>query len=254
MDLTVVIPVYNSSERLLGFGESLLRIFSSMPLRFEIIMVDDGSQDNSFQILQELHRNNSCVKVIGLKKNLGQHRAIFVGLQHASGRYILIMDDDMEYALEVLPVFWEKALEGCDVISGHRTSRTKADSGRGIIAKGINLAIASIAKQRFHDATSPFRLFKSDLINDLPPKGCSAPLLIPEYVMMIGKRIAEIPLPDDHREASKSRYTFLKLAEHTLMLLCTFFHIVIPSRTSGFGRSQCPKDMRNIKTAIGFGQ
>ncbi len=224
MNLTVVIPVYNIAKRLLHFGESLLNILFSMQLRFEIIMVDDGSQDESFLALKRLERSNPSIKAIALKRNLGQHRAIFSGLRHAAGKYILIMDDDMDYALETLPELWQKTLEGHDVVSGHRTTGSRAVSGKNITTKGINFVISAISGQRFHDATSPLKLFKRDLVEDLLSKGSDLRLLIPEYVMMKGENIAEVPLPSSPRRLSESRYTPEKRFKHGLMLLGTFFY------------------------------
>ena len=252
MDVTVVIPVYNSSEGLLTLGESLLNVLSSIQLHFEIIMVDDGSQDSSFQVLQDLHRKYNCVKAVRLKRNLGQHGAILLGLQHALGEYILMMDDDMAYAVKAFPLLWEKAVEGFDVVSGRRVYRFKRAPGRAMIAKGFNLGIGAMARQRFHDATSPFKLFKRELIHDLVQRDLRVPLLVPEYVMMKGKRIAELLLPDDHQETTLSRYTFSKLAEHTLILLSTFFYMIIPSHTQGFFRSSCLRNRNTIEAAIGF--
>jgi glycosyltransferase involved in cell wall biosynthesis len=110
MDLNVVIPVYSNEKGLIDLGKSLEDVLSTMQLSFEIIMVDDGSTDNSAKNIMHLTQNNNYIKGICLNKNSGQHAAVMIGFRHSAGNYILLMDDDIEYAAPCLPEFWQKTI------------------------------------------------------------------------------------------------------------------------------------------------
>lgn len=251
MDLTIVIPVYNSANRLIRLGKKLIKVLSSMPVCFEVIMVDDASQDNSFEYIKKMNCLDNHIKGIKLKKNMGQHVAIFTGLSYASGRYVLIMDDDMENNIKVLPEFWQKTAQGWDVISGQRISQDNKTRKLYDIRCIINLTISLIARQRFNDGTSPFKLFKRDLIHKLIQKE-TGNLLIPEYVIMKGQNVAELPLPADQTEF-KSRYTIKKLLEHALMLLCSFCFVLFGSQAIGlFYKFNKMQVRSNIRTVTGL--
>jgi len=210
-------------------------------------MIDDGSFDNSFEVIKKLCLHDSRFRGIRLRENMGQHRAISIGLQYSSGRYILIMDDDMESSIEIFPRCWQKISEGWDVISGRRMHRSDIATGRLLAAKIINFGINRLSKRRFYDATSPFKLFRRDLIGELIQKGREH-LLIPEYIMLKGQRIAEIPISVDHQIELRSRYDYKKLLLHTLMLARTLLAVFGSYKIDGLVKSMFfSKDIKNVK-------
>jgi glycosyltransferase involved in cell wall biosynthesis len=228
MDLSVVIPVYNNEDKLIDLGKSLVEILYTMPLSFEIIMVDDGSTDSSAKRMMHLTHNDNCIKGICLNKNSGQHAAVMIGLRHSAGNYILLMDDDMEYAAPCLPEFWQKTIEGCDVVSGKRENRKYIYKIRHYLTRNLNLIINLISSKKFMDATSSFKLFKKGLIVEILEKGVTS-LLVPELLMMKGTNIIELPLPCESREKHpnlRSRYNVKKLLTHGLLFCGSIFYRV----------------------------
>jgi glycosyltransferase involved in cell wall biosynthesis len=232
MDLSVVIPVFNSADRLPRLGKSLVAVLSAMPLTFEVILVDDGSTDNSKNMISNLNDYDNRIIGFSLKKNRGQHIAVLHGIRQVAGNCILVMDDDMVSAVGSLPEFWHKMVEGYDVVSGYRENRLKSGYARGLIAQAANLAIRFIASRNFNDATSPFKLFEKKLVEEILANGVFN-LLVPEYLMMKGNQICELPLPGDNRPKSlqpRSRYTLRKLLIHTLRLCSTMAYILFGGR------------------------
>jgi len=115
---SVVVPVYNSEKTLVELTDRLSATFSKIPGEYEIILIDDCSSDNSWQILESIHQKNSDVKIIHLQKNFGQHNAILCGLNYARGDNIITMDDDLQNPPEEIPKLIDKMQEGYPVVYG----------------------------------------------------------------------------------------------------------------------------------------
>ena len=128
MHISVVTPVYNFGKGLQHLYRRLENSLSSLSDDFEIIMVNDGSPDNSWDIILELSTENPKVKGINLSRNFGQHFAITAGLDYAKGDYIVVMDCDLQHQPEDIPKLYDKATEGYDVVIGLRQNRKDGNS------------------------------------------------------------------------------------------------------------------------------
>ena len=106
MDLSIIIPVYNSEKILPVLIEEIKKSLMANKLKKELIFVNDLSEDHSWEKIKELAKKNSFIKGISLKKNYGQHNAIAAGLSEATGSYIILMDDDLQHD----PIYIEKIL------------------------------------------------------------------------------------------------------------------------------------------------
>ncbi len=220
-DLSIIIPVYNSALTIELVCSSLTNAIIPLNINYELILVDDCSTDESFKILRNLSIEDCCIKAIKLKENSGQHVAIHLGLQYASGKYILLLDDDMPRFAEYFPLFWENMKDGWDVISGKRS----ADSlpGRKNLRKILMICTSLFYRKKYRDFTSPIKLFKMDLVKETLKHNVFN-LLIPEYVMLQTERVLEIPLQKSVSLKNASRYTYKKLFIHATLLLFTFFY------------------------------
>lgn len=123
MDISVVIPVYGACKSLDELISRLMRILKTKTNNFEIILVNDASPDRSWEIIKEHASIEPRVKGINLSRNFGQHRAINAGLAHSQGRWVVVMDCDLQDQPEDICILYEKALEGFDVVFGKRTER-----------------------------------------------------------------------------------------------------------------------------------
>ena len=121
--ISVVTPVFNEEEILPEFHRRLTLVLKSLGEPYEIILVNDGSRDNSFSLMKGINGRDSRVKVVSLSRNFGHQTAITAGLDYAAGDAVAIMDSDLQDPPEVLPGFFEKCKEGYDVVYAIRKNR-----------------------------------------------------------------------------------------------------------------------------------
>ena len=119
-EVSAVIPVYQSSETLAALAARLARVFEAEGLRYEIIFVDDASSDGSFDVLRDLAERDPAIVVLGLEKNVGQHRAVLAGLAHARGEEIAVLDADLQDPPEALPALLRGLRGGHAAVFGGR--------------------------------------------------------------------------------------------------------------------------------------
>jgi polyisoprenyl-phosphate glycosyltransferase len=123
LELSVVVPVYGCRECLRALHERLRRALESITPMFEIIFVDDRSPDHSWEVLSDLARSDPAVKAYRLSRNFGQHAAITAGLAQTSGRWVVVMDCDLEEPPEEIPRLYAKAMEGNEIVHTVRKAR-----------------------------------------------------------------------------------------------------------------------------------
>src|SRR3989344_6135073 len=117
-EFSVVIPVYNSEKSLFELYKRITKVMQKQNKSYEIIFIDDCSLDESWKILQNLHKKDKRVKVIQLTKNFGQHNAIICGFSFTKGNYVITMDDDLQHPPEEIPSLIKKINEGYSVVYG----------------------------------------------------------------------------------------------------------------------------------------
>jgi glycosyltransferase involved in cell wall biosynthesis len=124
-EFSVVIPIYNEEENMVELFARLSSVMGNMGT-YEIILVDDGSRDGSWRLIRELHEKDKGVKGISFSRNFGHHIAITAGLDHATGKAIILMDGDLQDPPEEIPKLWERLRSGYDLVYGIR--KEKKDS------------------------------------------------------------------------------------------------------------------------------
>jgi len=120
---TILVPVYNSMNTLLLLVDRVSRVMSEAQVHFELVLVDDGSEDGSFEEIQRLSKSNSFIRGFRLSRNFGHQAALFIGLKKSRGDFIAIIDDDLQDPPEILPDFFRRLYEGADVVYGIRRNR-----------------------------------------------------------------------------------------------------------------------------------
>jgi polyisoprenyl-phosphate glycosyltransferase len=123
VELSVVIPVYGCRSCLTALDERLSAVLSEMGITHEVVYVDDRSPDGAWDALAVLADTKPCVRAIRLSRNFGQHAAITAGLEHARGRWVVVMDCDLQDPPESIPMLYAKAQEGFDIVFARRKSR-----------------------------------------------------------------------------------------------------------------------------------
>lgn len=123
MKYSIVVPVYNEQEAIPIFYKAIIPVMESLNDQYEIIFVDDGSRDNTLNVLKEIANTNKCIKIISFSRNFGQQAAIFCGFENAEGDAVVTIDVDLQDPVEVIPKMVEKWKQGYDIVHGKRKKR-----------------------------------------------------------------------------------------------------------------------------------
>jgi len=172
---------------------------------FELVLVDDGSNDRTYRLMEEIAAVDSRVLVIKLRRNFGQTSALAAGFDHASGEFILAMDGDLQHDPAEIPQFLEKLEEGYDVVSGWRKERIDNFFMRRIPSRCANWLMAKLSGVDIHDFGTTFKAYRREVIHNIPLYG-EMHRFIPALAAWYGASICEIPISNVHRERGKSHY------------------------------------------------
>jgi glycosyltransferase involved in cell wall biosynthesis len=172
---------------------------------FELVLVDDGSRDRTYKLLEEIAAVDSRVLVIKLRRNFGQTSALSAGFDHASGEFILAMDGDLQHDPNDIPAFLEKLEEGYDVVSGWRKDRIDNFFLRRIPSRCANWLMAKLSGVDIHDFGTTFKAYRREVIHNIPLYG-EMHRFIPALASWYGASICEIPIKNVNRERGKSHY------------------------------------------------
>jgi glycosyltransferase involved in cell wall biosynthesis len=172
---------------------------------FELVLVDDGSSDKTYKLLEEIAAVDSRVLVVKLRRNFGQTSALAAGFDHASGDYILAMDGDLQHDPNEIPNFLEKLEEGYDVVSGWRKERIDNFVMRRIPSRCANWLMAKLSGVDIHDFGTTFKAYRHEVIQNIPLYG-EMHRFIPALASWYGASICEIPIKNVHRERGQSHY------------------------------------------------
>jgi glycosyltransferase involved in cell wall biosynthesis len=225
-ELSVIAPLYNESENLYDFYNELIEALDALALTFEIIFVDDGSTDNSAEILADFTEKNKNTIAIILNNNSGKASALDHGIHAASGPMVVIIDTDLQYDPADISRLISKYREGYDVVSGMRLQRK---DGPMIVGSSriYNNVIRLITGLRFEDYFCGLKLFSSGVISRLGTFG-DLNRIFSVYAARAGYKVCEIGVEHRPRQRGRSRYNFFnRLTLAIFDLLCLFFTVTI---------------------------
>lgn len=223
--LSVVIPIYNEVDNINPLYRELTSILVRMELEYEIILIDDGSTDGSFDVLQEIHATDRHVKVIQFRRNFGQTAAFAAGFDYASGELIVTLDADGQNNPADIPQLFETLRQGdYDFVTGWRINR-KEPFLRRVLSAAANRVISQSTGVSVHDRGCSLKLFKSELVKNLRLYG-QLHRFIPELASAIGVRVAEIPVQDRERVHGHSKYGAWTRTPRVLLDLFTVFFLL----------------------------
>ena len=210
-ELSLVIPVYNEEANLSELIRRTLAACDPMGISYEMILVDDGSADNSAQMIREAAEKNGG-KVVGvfLTTNFGQHAAVTAGLQTSVGKYVITLDADLQNPPEEIPKLVEKLREGYDVVGTIRENR-KDTFFRRWASKTVNLMVRKLCNGKtMTDYGCMLRGYSRTVVNAIlqcPEHGKFIPMLAMSYA----RRTIEIHVKHADRMAGESKYNVWKL-------------------------------------------
>ncbi|HSF82855.1 MAG TPA: glycosyltransferase family 2 protein, partial [Anaerolineales bacterium] len=167
MNLSIVIPVYNESESLNMLHDSLYDALGESQTSWEVIYIDDGSSDNSLDILEQLADSDpEHVCVVSLRRNFGQTAAIAAGIDHSNGEVIVLMDADLQNDPKDIPMMLEKIEQGYDVVSGWRVNRQDTFFSRTLPSRIANWLISVVTGVHLHDYGCTLKAYRREIITD----------------------------------------------------------------------------------------
>jgi glycosyltransferase involved in cell wall biosynthesis len=202
---SIVVPLHNEEENVTVLYARLIQVMEQVGENFELVLVDDGSNDRTYKLLCEITAVDSRVLVIKLRRNFGQTSALAAGFDHATGEFILAMDGDLQHEPAEIPNFLEKLEEGYDVVSGWRKERIDNLLLRRIPSRCANWLMAKLSGVEIHDFGTTFKAYRREVIQNIPLYG-EMHRFIPALACWYGASICEIPIKNIPRERGKSHY------------------------------------------------
>src|SRR5882724_10743557 len=203
--LSIVIPIHNEEPSILPLYDRLTSVLEPLKRPYEILFVDDASNDRSFELLANLVETDGHLKVIRLRRNFGQTAALSAGFHEAKGDIIIAMDGDLQHAPEDIPALLEKIDQGYDIASGWRKRRVDNAIMRKIPSRIANWLMAKASGIDLHDFGTTFKAYRSEVLKEVNLYG-ELHRFIPALASIYGARIAEVPIKNIERPVGASHY------------------------------------------------
>jgi glycosyltransferase involved in cell wall biosynthesis len=229
LEVSVVIPIYNEEDNLEPLHKGLKEALESLGKSYEIVAVDDGSSDGSFEVLRALHRSDPSLKVIRLRRNFGQAAAFAAGFDQAAGEIIVSMDADLQFDPADVRKLVDKMAEGYDIVSGWRVDRQEAFLTRRVPSAAANRLISWITGVRLHDYGCSLKAYRAEVIQSVRLYG-ELHRFIPALASSIGVEVAEVPVSHHPRRFGKSKYDLSRTLTVVLDLLTVKFLLSYATR------------------------
>ena len=218
--LSVVIPVFNEAPSLGDLHDRLGQTLKETGQVYEIIFVDDGSQDGSVDILRALHAQDRAVRVVRFNRNYGQHAAVLAGMERARGDVVVTLDADLQNPPEEIPRLLARLEKGVDVVGGWRTQRHDWWLRRAA-SWAVNRVTSAIVGVRMRDYGCMLRAYRRSIVERIV--ACQeASQFIPALANTFATSVAEVPVDHDPRAHGRSRYGLLRLLSLNFDLLTGF--------------------------------
>ena len=205
LECSVVVPLYNEAKVVDELYSRLTKVMQQTGLTYELIFIEDGSSDNTLELLESIVEKDDHVVVVELRRNFGQTPALAAGFDNAGGQIIISMDGDLQHVPEEIPNFLEKLKEGYDVVSGWRENRVDNLVMRKIPSRAANWIASKVSGIDIHDFGTTFKAYKREIIEDLNLYG-EMHRFIPALLAGDGVRIVEIPIKNIERPHGTSNY------------------------------------------------
>ncbi|MGB8953151.1 MAG: glycosyltransferase family 2 protein [Candidatus Aminicenantales bacterium] len=204
-ELSIVVPFYNEEDNVEELYRRLKAVLDKQKRTYEMVFIDDGSSDRTYEILHELYTKDTRVCVVRLRRNFGQTAALQAGFDFARGDVIISMDGDLQHAPEDIPLLLAKMEEGYDIVSGWRKEREDNLIFRKIPSWVANRMMKRLSRVPIHDFGTTFKAYKKEAVKGLQLYG-ELHRFIPALISRTGVKITEVPIKNVVRQKGKSKY------------------------------------------------
>ncbi len=222
MDISVVVPVYNENESVELLCRTLHETLSNMKSSYEIVLVDDGSTDGTFEKMAEIQRQTPHFRIIRFRRNFGQTAAMSAGFSHAKGNIIVTLDADLQNDPADIPRLLEHMTEDTDVVSGWRKNRRDPWLSRKLPSHLANALISWFTGVKLHDYGCTLKAYRRDIVKDIRLYG-EMHRFIPALAHWVGGRVKEVPVNHHPRRFGTSKYGMSRTIRVILDLMTVKF-------------------------------
>lgn len=220
IDLSVVIPLFNEEEVIPFLLEEINKVGGNIAKNYEVILVDDGSTDNTFRLIKDASIKDPKIKVIKLSRNFGHQAAFNVGIDFAQGAMVLTMDGDLQHPPSLIPTFIKHAEDGSDIVIGERLNNKQNSKLREAGGRVFYKLMSAITNLEFRNV-SDFALYKRPVVNALK-KLPERERYLRGMIQWIGFKKKYVPYVVESRRAGKPKYNIKKLTKLVLSGITSF--------------------------------
>lgn len=224
MDISVIIPLFNEAESLPELSSWIARVMAENGYSYEVLMVDDGSNDGSWDVVKRLSAEDSHIHGISFRRNYGKSAALYCGFASAAGDVVITMDADLQDSPDEIPAIYRKIKEeGYDVISGWKQHRKDNVLTKNLPSKLYNATARCITGIKLHDMNCGLKAYRSEVVKNIEVYG-----EMHRYIPYLAKnagfgKIGEIPVHHQKRKFGKSKFGMDRFVNGFLDLLSLWF-------------------------------
>jgi glycosyltransferase involved in cell wall biosynthesis len=228
---SIVVPVFNSVSLVGKTVDRIVEVFERENLTYQLILVNDGSRDGSWDVIAEKARNNPRILALDLLKNYGQHNANLAGFREATGDYVITMDDDLQNPPDQALLLIDEAMTGRDLVFG-KFERKQAAGYRRLGSKAISMINHRVFHQPTDLSVSNFRILRRDVVERISASRTSEPYITGQALMYSSNR-SNVTVRHEPRAVGGSSYNAVRIVRLVLTIL--FSYSIYPLRLAAFG-------------------
>lgn len=224
MDISIVVPLFNEEESLPHLAEWIEKVMSKHGFSYEVLMIDDGSKDNSWKVIEELSSKNSNIKGVKFRRNYGKSAALNVGFERVEGDVVITMDADLQDSPEEIPELYRMIIEeGYDLVSGWKKKRYDSKLMKNLPSKLYNATTRWLSGIKLHDFNCGLKAYKKAVVKSIEVYG-----EMHRYIPIIAKwagfsKIGEKVVQHRKREFGESKFGMNRFVNGYLDLMSIMF-------------------------------
>ena len=224
MDISVIIPLFNEAESLPELVSWIERVMTDNQFTYEIIMVDDGSNDGSWTVVRKLSQTNPAIHGISFRRNYGKSAALFCGFKKAQGNVVITMDADLQDSPDEIPGLYNMVVtDNYDVVSGWKQHRKDNTLTKNLPSKLYNATARKITGIKLHDMNCGLKAYKNEVVKSIEVYG-EMHRYIPYLAKNVGySKITEKPVHHEKRKYGKSKFGMERFINGFLDLISLWF-------------------------------
>lgn len=220
-ELSILIPLYNEEESLPELYQKITAVLIKLNKSYEIVFIDDGSTDRSFEALEKLYRNDPKIRVYQFRKNYGKSAGLACGFEAVKGKYVITMDADLQDDPEEIPNLIAQLEQGYDMVSGWKKKRHDPFIKRHT-SKIYNKVTSLVSGLKLHDFNCGLKAYRSDVVKEIQVYG-QLHRFIPVLAHWQGFRVSEIVVKHHPRKYGKTKFGPFRFAAGLLDLFTVIF-------------------------------